>query len=95
MQEFIMSFAVGLIQFSIVQMLAVQLIGPWMVLVAVLMLTINWIAHTTLRKAGLDGGNEEFFAVTKTASWQDFQVAIGSISLLLTYGIYEWVSPPL
>ena len=57
MQEFVMPFAVGLIQFSIIQMLTVQLVGPWMVLVAVLILTINWIVHSTMRKARLDGDN--------------------------------------
>ena len=61
MQEFVMPFAVGLIQFSIIQMLTVQLVGPWMVLVAVLILTINWIAHSTMRKARLDGDNGDFF----------------------------------
>ncbi len=60
MQEFVMPFAVGLIQFSIIQMLTVQLVGPWMVLVAVLILTINWIAHSTMRKARLDGDNGDF-----------------------------------
>ena len=94
MQEFVMPFAVGLIQFSIIQMLTVQLIGPWMVLVAVLILTINWIAHSTMRKARLDGDNSEFFTGTTTADWRDFQLAIGSIALLLVYGIYEWVFAP-
>lgn len=94
MQEFVMPFAVGLIQFSIIQMLTVQLIGPWMVLVAVLILTINWIAHSTMRKARLDGDNSDFFTGTTTASWRDFQLAIGSIALLLVYGIYEWVFAP-
>ena len=94
MQEFVMPFAVGLIQFSIIQMLTVQLIGPWMVLVAVLILTINWIAHSTMRKARLDGDNGEFFAGTTTASWRDFQLAIGSIIMLLAFGVYEWVYAP-
>ena len=94
MQEFVMPFAVGLVQFSIIQMLTVQLVGPWMVLVAVLILTINWIAHSTMRKARLDGDNGDFFAGTTTASWRDFQLAIGSIALLLAYGIYEWVFAP-
>jgi hypothetical protein len=93
-QEFVMPFAVGLIQFSIIQMLTVQLTGPWMVLVAALILTINWIAHSTMRKARLDGDNSEFFTGTTTASWRDFQLAIGSIALLLVYGIYEWVFAP-
>ena len=93
-QEFVMPFAVGLIQFSIIQMLTVQLTGPWMVLVAALILTINWIAHSTMRKARLDGDNSDFFTGTTTASWRDFQLAIGSIALLLVYGIYEWVFAP-
>ena len=94
MQEFVMPFTVGLIQFSIIQMLTAQLIGPWMVLVAVLILTINWIAHGTMCKARLDGDNSEFFTGTTTAGWRDFQLAIGSIALLLVYGIYEWVFAP-
>ncbi|MDB2595028.1 hypothetical protein N9Y23_01730 [Pseudomonadales bacterium] len=75
-------------------MLTVQLTGPWMVLVAALILTINWIAHSTMRKARLDGDNSDFFTGTTTASWRDFQLAIGSIALLLVYGIYEWVFDP-
>ena len=94
MQEFVMPFAVGLIQFSIIQMLTVQLIGLWMVLVAVLILTINWLAPSTMRKARLDGDNGEFFAGTTTASWRDFQLAIGSIIMLLAFGVYEWVYAP-
>ena len=82
MQEFVMPFTVGLIQFSIIQMLTAQLIGPWMVLVAALILTINWIAHSTMRKARLDGDNSEFFTGTTTAGWRDFQLVIGSIALL-------------
>lgn len=77
-----MPFTVGLIQFSIIQMLTAQLIGPWMVLVAVLILTINWIAHGTMCKARLDGDNSEFFTGTTTAGWRDFQLVIGSIALL-------------
>ena len=94
MQEFVMPFAVGLVQFSIIQMLTVQLVGPWMVLVAVLILTINWIAHSTMRKARLDGDNGDFSAGTTTASWRDFQLAIGSIIMLLAFGVYEWVYAP-
>jgi len=89
-----MPFAVGLVQFSIIQMLTVQLVGPWMVLVAVLILTINWIAHSTMRKARLDGDNGDFSAGTTTASWRDFQLAIGSIIMLLAFGVYEWVYAP-
>jgi dolichyl-phosphate-mannose--protein O-mannosyl transferase len=42
-------------------------------------------------KARLDGDNSEFFTGTTTAGWRDFQLVIGSIALLLVYGIYEWV----
>lgn len=89
--ELILPFWIGLLQF-----LTIELIGPesfafWLLLVAILFVTLQWIGQTTMRKARLDPENASFFDKTNPATWRDFySVYLITLAILAT-SVLAWV----
>lgn len=91
-QEFVLPFWVGLMQFMLIQLLDRAWMGLWLVLMAFLIATMIWIGQATMRKARNDPDNAAFFSSTSAATWRDFYPPIIVVTLLLFAGAYEWVT---
>ena len=91
-QEFMLPFWVGLMQFMLIQLLDRAWMGLWLILMAFLIATMIWIGQTTMRKARNDPDNAAFFSSTSAATWRDFYPPIIVLTLLLFAGVYEWAT---
>jgi hypothetical protein len=81
-------FVIGLLEFSMIEFLGHDRIGPWMICYSALFALMVWISHRTMRRARLDGENTKFFEHLAPASLKDFYFSIGVISLLAITGVY-------
>jgi len=85
-QEFVLPFWVGLMQFMLIQLLDRAWMGLWLILMAFLIATMIGIGQTTMRKARNDPDNAAFFSSTYAATWRDFYPPIIVVTLLLLAG---------
>jgi hypothetical protein len=58
----IFPFLVGIVEFANISALGPNKIGLWFVLLGVLFAAMAWVSQVTMRRARLDGDNEEFFS---------------------------------
>ena len=82
----VVPFVVGLLEFSLVALLGVSTIGWWMIVMALIFAIMNWIAHSTMRRARYDSDNEAFFRGREPAQWSDFYAEALIIGLLAVIG---------
>ena len=80
-------FAVGGLQFMMIDRLGADSLGGWMLLMATIFALMNWVAHSTMRRARQDGDNEEFFRDLAPSTWRDFYGAYFSIAGLAGFGV--------
>jgi hypothetical protein len=81
-------FIIGLLEFILVETLAPEYMGLWFVCLATIFGLMTWISHRTMRRARLDGDNEEFFAHLAPATARDFLPAFVIVSVLALAGTY-------
>jgi len=55
-------FLIGLTEFMLIDTLGPDEIGQWLLLLAVVFSLMNWVAHTTMRRARLDSDNDAYFS---------------------------------
>ncbi len=81
-------FVVGLLEFILIESLAPQYMAWWFLCLALIFGTMTWISHMTMRRARLDGENEEFFADLEPATIKDFYPAFIIIIGCVLVAIY-------
>jgi hypothetical protein len=81
-------FVIGLLEFILVETLAPEYMGFWFVCLATIFGLMTWISHRTMRRARLDGDNEEFFDNREPATARDFVPAFVIVSVLVLAGTY-------
>ncbi len=65
-------FVIGLLEFILIETLAPDYMGWWFVCLALIFALMTWVSQMTMRRARLDGENEEFFANLEPATIRDF-----------------------
>jgi len=85
-------FAIGLLEFILVELLGTDSLGQWLVCYAVIFALMVWVSHRTMRRARLDGANEPFFRTLAPATITDFYPAIAMIGALTVAGFYLTIS---
>lgn len=86
-------FVVGLLQFLMIELLGPGGVGWWLLLLAGIFGIMNWVAHSTMRRARLDGENEEFFRSVPPATLRDFYPAATTVGGLALFGLYLVLVP--
>ncbi len=81
-------FIIGILEFILVETLAPEYMGLWFGCLAMIFGLMTWISHRTMRRARLDGENDEFFANLKPATARDFYPAYTIIFVLTVAGAY-------
>jgi len=79
-------FAVGVLQFMMIETLAADALGVWLLLMAATFALMHWVAHSTMRRARRDADNEVFFRALRPATWRDFYGAYASVGVLAGLG---------
>jgi hypothetical protein len=81
-------FVVGLLEFILIETLAPALMAWWFTCLALIFATMTWVSHMTMRRARLDGENDEFFANLEPATPRDFFPAISIILGFILVAFY-------
>jgi hypothetical protein len=85
-------FLIGLIEFMLVDTLGPDEIGQWLLLMAAVFGVMQWVAHTTMRRARRDSDNAAFFAGVSPAQLRDFYPQAAVVGALAVAGVYVLVS---
>ncbi len=85
-------FAIGLLEFILIEALAPDYMGWWFVCLAMIFALMSWVSHMTMRRARLDGENDEFFVDLEPATAKDFYAAFIIILGAIVAGTYLAVS---
>lgn len=87
MSEFITPFWVGFLQFFSIHCLQFANPGAWFISFALITATMNWIAHSTMRRARLEPDNAAFFQGRGRATSADFYPVFAVIGVMFTAGL--------
>lgn len=71
-RDSVIPFVFGILEFMQIEMLGADKLGWWMVDLAVIFAIMTWSSQITLRRARLEGANDDFFAHRTPATWRDF-----------------------
>lgn len=81
-------FAIGLLEFILVELLGPGRIGQWQLCYATIFALMVWVSHRTMRRARQDGANDKFFNGMKPAQLRDFYPAFAMILTMAGTGLY-------
>ena len=85
-------FIIGLLEFAQIEALAPAYLGWWFALLAMTFGLMTVVTHIKMRRARLDGENDEFFADFKPATIRDFVPAAAIISSFGVASLYFGIS---
>jgi hypothetical protein len=86
MWDTVIPFAIGLLEFALIDLMGPETLGLWFVALAVVFgLTIG-AAHTAHRQARMDPENDYFFSNVSAAGMRDYTGSVVSIFLLCVVG---------
>jgi hypothetical protein len=85
-------FIIGLLEFVQIEALAPGYMGWWFALLAMIFGLMTIVAHLKMRRARLDGENDEFFTDFKPATTRDFFPAAAIIIGFVMAGLYFGIS---
>jgi hypothetical protein len=85
-------FVIGLLEFILIETLAPDYMGWWFICLAMIFALMTWVSQMTMRRARLDGENEEFFANLEPATVRDFYPAFAIVFGAIVAGIYLAIS---
>jgi hypothetical protein len=80
-------FGIGILEFSLIDLLGLDRIGPWFVVLAAIFAVALWASHGIFRRARRDPANREFFDAVETATLRDFAAPLAAIAVLALLGI--------
>lgn len=81
-------FIIGLLEFMLIETLGPDTVGRWLICLAVIFGFMNWVSHMTMRRARLDGENDEFFNQFAPATFRDFHPVAAAVAGLVLAGVY-------
>jgi hypothetical protein len=88
----IFPFLIGIIEFTLIEMLGVAHIGVWFLVMALIFATMTWVGQVTFRAARRDEENEEFFRKLQPARWRDFLPTALNVGFQVISGVLLLVS---
>lgn len=91
MQDTVTPFAIGLLEFSMIDLMGPETLGLWFMILAMVFGVSIWAAHMIHRQARKDPSNSYFFEHIPSAGWRDFKTSFALVSVLLVLGIILWI----
>ena len=85
-------FIIGVLEFILIEAVAPAYMGWWFVCLALIFGLMTWVSQMTMRRARLDGDNDEFFANVEPATFRDFYQAFFTVFGFVLAGTYLGVS---
>jgi hypothetical protein len=85
-------FFVGLIQFLMIEIMGAEKLALWIIVLALIYGTTNFINHRAMKRARIDPANREFFDQYLPATLRDFAPQITMVTTLILAGSWIWFS---
>ena len=86
--DFVFPFFIGLTEFMLIETLGPDQLGLWFMFMALIFGLMNWVAHTTMRRARRDNDNDAYFNTMQPAQLSDFYPGIAITGGLAITGVY-------
>jgi hypothetical protein len=81
-------FFIGFMQFLLIDNMRSDRTGWWLICMAVIFGLMVWVSHSTMRRARLDGSNDDYFKNSAPAKRRDFYPQFTLIGALFLGGGY-------
>jgi hypothetical protein len=95
LEDTLLPFLIGLFEFAMIDLTEPALVGPWMMLLALVFTLAVVSSHNTMRRAEKDPANAYFFARTSMIrGWRSYRHSAVSIAGLMLVGLLLWLSNP-
>lgn len=91
MQDTVTPFAIGLLEFSMIDLMGTDSLGVWFLVLALTFSVSVWAVHLIHRQARKDPDNDYFFKNISSAGWRDFRRSFAVIAVLIVLGITLWI----
>ena len=91
MQDTVTPFAIGLLEFSMIDLMGPDTMGVWFLILAITFSISIWAAHMIHRQARKDSENHYFFENISPAGWRDFKSIFVVITVLVVLGVILWI----
>jgi hypothetical protein len=92
LQDSVVPFGIGILEFSLIDLMGPDSLGPWLYVMALIFAASTWASHTIFRRARQDPENREFFESVRPASIRDFAPSIGVVAGIGLLGLVLQVS---
>ena len=79
-------FAFGLLQLCLIELIAGDNTGYWILVLGIIFGVMNYVIHATLRRARADSANQNYFSKRQPATLKDFLAHIVVVVLALISG---------
>jgi hypothetical protein len=95
LEDTLLPFFIGLLEFAMIDLTEPGLVGPWMILLALIFSLALFGSHTTMRRAERDPANAYFFdQIDMSKGWRTYLHSGASIIVLMLLGLWMWMSNP-
>jgi hypothetical protein len=91
-QDSVVPFGIGVLEFSLIDLMGPDSLGPWFYLLALIFAVSTWTSHSIFRRARQDPANREFFDSVPPATLRDFAPSLGAIAGIGLFGLVLHVS---
>ncbi|NQX88414.1 MAG: hypothetical protein HRT77_07100 [Halioglobus sp.] len=95
LEDTLVPFLIGLMEFGLIGLTHPDLIGPWMMLLAALFVVAVFISHTITRRARQDISNAYFFSQFDPAGIRDYRESAITAIGMASFGAILWRYPQL
>ncbi len=85
-------FFIGLIQFLMIEIMGAEKFAYWLIVLALIYATTDFINHKAMKRARIDPANREFFDRFLPATLRDFAPQITVVIALLLASSWIWFS---
>ena len=95
LEDTLLPFLIGLFEFAMIDLTEPTMVGPWMMLLALVFALAVLSSHTTMRRAERDPANAYFFnQISTIQGWRSYTHSGASIIGLMLIGLLLWWSSP-
>jgi len=86
-QDSVVPFGIGILEFSLIDLMGPDTLGPWFYTFAIIFAVSTWANHTIFRRARQDPANREFFELVEAATLRDFMPSVVAIAVICFFGV--------
>ena len=92
MEDTLIPFAIGLLEFSMIDLMGPDTLGPWFLALATLFVICTGASHSVFVRARKDPANAFFFSRIPAAGWRDFSASLIIIVTLILFATALWMT---